>query len=109
MKNIISLIGFIFVLNLSFAQSYSSWFLTKEGFNKNLQKVTNSCVFIEHLNVRFQIYKYSGKYFWIETKHEKSKCKVKNNPYHGCASYFKSNCIYWRRKYVSKDKILKCN
>lgn len=82
MKKIISLIGFMFILNQSYAQKYSSWQSPQILFKKTLS--TN---YYTRINGKKEtVYAYDGKYCWIETH--------KNKP------------LLWRRVYFTNESLL---
>lgn len=80
MKKIISFVGFIFILNLSFAQSYSAWY--RYGSSLYLKQTELAIILPD--KTKTQVYKYQDKFCYVQVRFEKTKA-------------------YWRRVYLKKS------
>lgn len=91
MKKIISLIGFTFVLNLSFAQTVSQWYSPENCSWIQTYSILTNCQTIEN-NKSFDIllYKPNRKLFIVEQK-------------------FIDGKLQFRRKYLPKTVKITCN
>lgn len=87
MKKIISLIGFMFILNLLFSQSYSGWV----RYGSSLYVKPTEYAIIMPDKTKTQVYKYQSKSCYVQVRFEKTKA-------------------YWRRVYLyNPKKFIKSN